>query len=330
MHVTTGLARSKQWFVPFKKLQDEFGVQLNRRADSKALEFDDLVKEGDAFTITLESFSIRKNYDDGKSGNDLLVRSWVRNGNEPTAERIHFFRKDVPEKSVHENLESEHILAIQDYNSNNRLWLSIGITEVDKGLTNDDSLSDTIRGVAQSFGAVFPTILPFSGIASNLIQLLKKVGEDSKKNIEVFRSQIDLYHKSAAEGTLRYGAYVFFNEDVQGAQYKLRDYKLELAANEHGREILHDYAVVKIVPGVVNSGNSDELLDNQQLATARSKIDSPEHLDSLRRIIKYARERQELERYYNLKAKAGIVDLSSAEIKRMIEIKQKLRLLIND
>jgi hypothetical protein len=82
------LEKSKYWFVPLAEIQNDGGSEL-RPARDKVLEGDRLVQEGEAFTISLESFYVKEKLED--NGNDLLVRSWLKYGNEPTAERIHFF-----------------------------------------------------------------------------------------------------------------------------------------------------------------------------------------------------------------------------------------------
>ncbi len=69
--------KSQYWFVPLTEIQQEAGADL-RPARSQVVEGDRLVKEGEAFTISLESFYIKKNHETDDSGNDLLVRSWLK------------------------------------------------------------------------------------------------------------------------------------------------------------------------------------------------------------------------------------------------------------
>ena len=51
------LERSKYWFVPLIEIQNEKGAAL-RLASSKVLEGEQLVEEGEAFTVSLESFYV--------------------------------------------------------------------------------------------------------------------------------------------------------------------------------------------------------------------------------------------------------------------------------
>ena len=334
------LEKSKYWFVPLAEIQDEDGAKL-RPARSKVVESDRVVKEGEAFTISLESFYVRENHDRDSSGNDLLVRSWLKYGNEPTAERIHFFQKDVPDEFIGENLPAEHIFSKQDHSEDNRLLITLEITEIDRGLRAHESIGKTISTVSSTFGAVFPAILPFTGVASNLVNLLDKLSSIRDKNTQVFRSSLDLYAQENFETPLRYGAYIFFNEEVQAVMYKLLDLKLKPTSQQlRGKNPLHDYVVIKIVPGIIHSGDSSELLVNQQLASVLSQLDESEkndeasrreHFQFLQDTIKAANNMQELDYFYRLRLKQKLGEkLSESQLQRYLQIAEKLQKYIPD
>ncbi len=338
--MTMLLEQSKYWFVPLDEIQNDEGAKL-RPARSKILESDRIVKEGEAFTISLESFYVKKNYETDGSGNDLLVRSWVKYGNEPTAERIHFFQKDVPDQFIGENLPAEHILSKQDHSDDNRLFITLEITEIDKGLKSKSSIHDKISTISGTFGAVFSAILPFTEVGSDLVDLLDKLRNGRAKNISVFQSSLDLYGEASYESPLRYGAYIFFNQEVQAVMYKLLDLKLKPVSDQlRGQNPLHDYAIIKIVPGIINSGDSSELLINQQIASVLSQLDENEkkdesklreHFKFLQDTIKSANKMQDLEYFYNLRLKQKLgKQLSEAQQKRYIEIAEKLGKYIPD
>mgnify|MGYP001793932058 FL=1 len=332
------LESNKYWFVSLNEIQNEQGAKL-RPARSKVLEKDRLIKEGEAFTISLESFYVKGNYDQDSSGNYLLVRSWMKYGNEPTAERVHFFQKDVPDEFIGENLPAEHILSKQDHSENNRLFISLDITEIDRGLKASSSINNTISTISGTFGAVFTSILPFAGVASDLVDLLDKLR--NRKNISVFNSSLDLYAQDNFEYPLRYGAYVFFKEEVQGIMYRLLDLKLKPVSEQLWRQKpLHDYVVIKVVPGIIHSGDSSELLSNQQIASVLSQLDEngrndeskrTEHFKFLQDTIKSANDMQELDYFYDLKLQQKLgKELSESEMQRYLEIAKKLQKYIPD
>ena len=334
------LESSKYWFAPLTEIQDEQGAKL-RPARSKVLESDKLVKQGEAFTISLESFYIKENYDKDSTGNDLLVRSWVKYGNEPTTERIHFFQKDVPDEFIGENLSAEHIFSKQDHSENNRLFISLDITEIDKGLGSSSSINNTISNISGTFGAVFTAILPFAGVASDLVDLLDRLRGGSKRNISVFNSSLDLYAQDSYEYPLRYGAYVFFQDEVQAIMYRLLDLKLKPVSDQlKGQNPLHDYVVIKVVPGIIHSGDSRELLTNQQIASVLSQLDEngrndeskrTEHFKFLQDTIKSANDMQELDYFYELKLQQKLgKELSESQMQRYLEIAKKLQKYIPD
>ncbi len=329
---------SKYWFVPLTEIQNENGAKL-RTAGSKVIVGDQLVKEGEAFTVSLESFYVKEKLED--SGNDLLVRSWIKYGGEPTVERIHFFQKDVPEDFLGENLPAEHMFSKQDHSEDNRVSITLEITEIDRGLKANKSISENISEVTNTFGGVFPAILPFIGMASNVVGLLGKLSALMEKNTQVFQSTIDLYAKDSFETPLRYGAYIFFLQEVKAAMYKLLDLKLKPASKQIDSP-LHDYVVIKIVPGIIHSGSTtdDELLMNQQLASVLSQLDEGEkkddgkrqqHLHFLQETIKAAHNMKELDYFYRLKRKKKLgITLNETQQKRFLEIAEKLEDYIPD
>ena len=332
------LESNKYWFVSLNEIQNEQGAKL-RPARSKVLEKDRLIKEGEAFTISLESFYVKGNYDQDSSGNDLLVRAWVKYGNEPTADRVHFFQKDVPDEFIGENLPAEHILSKQDHSENNRLFISLDITEIDRGLKASSSINNTISTISGTFGAVFTSILPFAGVASDLVDLLDKLR--NRKNISVFNSSLDLYAEDSFEYPLRYGAYVFFKEEVQAIMYRLLDLKLKPVSEQlRGQNPPHDYVVIKVVPGIIHSGDSSKLLSNQQIASVLSQLDEngrndeskrTEHFKFLQDTIKSANDMQELDYFYELKLQQKLgKELSESQMQRYLEIAKKLQKYIPD
>ncbi|MEM8721770.1 MAG: hypothetical protein AAGE84_21140 [Cyanobacteria bacterium P01_G01_bin.39] len=327
------LKKSQYWYVPLSEVQNESGAKL-RPASSNVSESDRLVKEGDAFTISLESFYIREKIED--SGNDLLVRSWVKYGDEPTAERIHFFQKNVPKEFLASNIPAEHIFAKQDHSEDNRLLVTLEITEIDRGIKANEKIANNIGAISSEFGAVFPAILPFTGVASNLVGLLGKLSSLLDKNTTVLKSTLDLYAEDNFETPLRYGAYIFFETEVQAAMYKLLELKL-VPATTQIENPLHDYAVLKIIPGITKSGDGSELLVNQQLASVLSQLDKDddvrrkEHFKFLQDTIRSANDMKDLDYFYRLRIKQKLgEELSESQRKRFLEIAEKLQKYIPD
>jgi len=329
--------RSQHWFVSASELDTPGGARL-RRTDSAIQETDQLIPEGGAFTLSLESFYIHEGHDTDGSGNDLLIRSRVRYGDEPRTEVINFFGADIPAGTVKDNLEYEHIFARQDYSEKARIWLEIEVMEIDKGLARDDSILGGLGQVYRDFGGLFATLIPFSGVAASLIGRLETLNRVRDQDKRIFLSTLDLYSKvaSAGEAPLRCGAYVFFKDEVEAVQYKLRGLRLERAApNQQDVPILDDYLVVKVVPSIVKSvSSSDNLLQNQQVATILSHLDDGEKADASRRkqhlsylqdIVQGSRHLKDLDYFYTLKRQKDLgKTLSQPQEERFFEIADKL------
>ncbi|MFK8185282.1 MAG: hypothetical protein AB8B99_18060 [Phormidesmis sp.] len=341
----------RSWFVPWAELSEldnhekhEFGYL--RKTDSELKADDQFVEEGDPFTISLESFLIREGHDKDNT-NDLLVRSFVRYGNEPKTETIHFFGTDIEAGTFQEDLESEHVFAREDFLAAARIWMSFEIIEIDRGLDEDRSIGSALNQMRGRFGAIFPALIPFStvaGVAAGMIDKLKNFQRATAKNEPVFQNTLDLYSHTLAggDGVLRYGAYILFKEDVQGIQYQLGSgYKLKRrAAADKNTPVLHDYVVMKITPGIVQSGqDAKELLKNQQVATVVSELNENEsdaerkalHFSFLEDMVESANQFKELKEYRRLMAKKKIgEELTQAQKTKLIGIVERLGQFLPD
>ena len=342
---TRGLLDSKNcWFVPWKELSNLDDVSNPdygklRKVDSEFSEEDTFLEPGNPFTLSLESFSVQAARD--KSGtNDLLVRSFVRYGDEPKTETINFFGTGIEAGAFKDNLEYEHIFSRRDFSESDRIWLSLDILEVDKGL-DSDSIGDGLNKMRGKFGAIFPALIPFApvaGVAMDVLSGLQKLRKSTRQNQTVLSSQIDLYAKAVSGGDapLRCGAYVFFNEELQGVQYKLGSgFKLKRAAiKDKNVPIRHDYAVVKIAPGFIDSGKDpEEILKNQTLAKVLSQEEESAsedqrsaHFEFLAELVENANKIQDIDYYREVTTAAKSFDRqpTPAQQDRLVKIKTAL------
>jgi hypothetical protein len=332
------ISKDTCWFVPLAELDNPQGARL-QRAFSPLAPTDRLVEEGGSFTITLETFLIRGNYDENRSGNDLLVQSRVKYGNEPTTEAINFFGIDIKEGSPQDNLEFEHIFGKENHSSKNRVWLEVSAIEVDKGLQDNNSVLAALRQVKAGFGAVFPTLIPFAGLAGNAVLGLANLAELQQQNQVVFKSQVDFYSLfPEGEAKLRCGAYVLFNQPVEAVKYQLRGLHLEyFAIADKEQPIQDDYVVIKVVPALVASGDDQELRKNQQLATilnhAQSDDDDAMRIaqrDVMKSFVGDALKFQDLQGFIDLKTRKDLgMVLSQPQMERLLDLNKRLGDIIN-
>jgi hypothetical protein len=258
---------SKTWFVSLENLLQDNGAPL-RPAHSEILDTDQCIAPYSPLTISLESFCIFKQLDRKINGNDLLVRSWTTYGQEPPVEIVHFFEKNMDLGIPKDNLAVEHMFTSKSY-GNQSIELDVQILEVD----GHSSIAQDIKAVAHLLGAVFPAILPFTSLASTLYSNLKHVF--ANPHDVAFSRSFKLYDEALGKQSkhlvpLRCGAYILFDQDVEGDRYKLQELKLE-PIDDRVSSVSHDYIVIKIIPQIVNSLNSEVLLANQTLATSLLK-----------------------------------------------------------
>lgn len=332
------ISKDTCWFVPLAELDNPEGARL-QRAFSSLAPTDKLVEDGGAFTITLETFLINKNHDDEKSGNDLLVKSQVKYGNEPPTEAINFFGMDVPAGEVKDNLEFEHVFGQENYSLKNRVWIEVSIIEVDKGLKDETSVLAELSRMNRQFGAVFPTLIPFAGPVSSAVLGLAKLAALQQQNQVVFNSQVDFYGLFPdGEAKLRCGAYVLFNQPTEGVKYRLRGLHLEyFAVADRERLIQDDYVVIKVVPALVSSGDGQELRKNQQVATILNHAESTdpqsvrdEQRESLNALVGDALKFKDLESFINLKEMKDFgKPLSDPQMETFVELGRRLREVIS-
>lgn len=336
--VSGNINASAAWFVPLRALDTPKGAALQRAA-GKPDANDTLVEDGGSFTITLETFCITGQHDDG-SGNDLLVRSRTKYGRAPLTETINFFGIDIPAGQVQENLISEYIFAQDIYDGRDRVYLDIDITEIDKGLARKGSPIDSFNALKADFGAIFPTLFPFSSIAVEAISTLEKMlTRRGDKNEIIFQNALDFSLVGAeGEARLRCGAYVLFNRPVEAVQYRLRELKLEyFTPSQQGQMVRDDYVVIKIVPALINTGQADQLMQNQQLALVLShanqqQADIGDRLAQrtfLQEFVQDAQKTREVKQFLTLKdiLDAGL-DLSPQQRETYLRLAKNLRGII--
>lgn len=290
------------WFVPIDELDAAAGAPL-RMSDAKPSTTDPLVNEGDSFLVTLESLLIVEHHD-SKSDNDLLVRSRLKYGNDPIVEAINFFENDVPAGMVKNNLLCEYIYSQETYSQLDRVHLEVEVMELPGEISLNQNISKGLNVIKNTFGVVLSSFLPFGGVA---FDVMKKVNTVRQEKRRIFFSNLDLYGAGGeGEARLRYGAYVFFQEPIDGSKYKLHQLQVKHLAPEDGaRPCPHDYIVVKIVPTLIRVGSNEELaLNNQKLATVLGTMDgqmdnSARH-PNFKRLVPDANKLRQLALFYSL------------------------------
>ena len=336
------MSNHKIWFVPLKHLLQEGGAKLIPADSIIDKDWELWVESGSPFTISLESFCIVKKLD-RRTGNDLLVRSWTTYGDSSPIEIVHFFKKNVAIGEIKENLAVEHIFASQNYDDK-PLRLDLQILEVE----GNSKIVEDIKTVSNILGAAFPAVTPFLGTGSNLLFGFLQEALNAKNPHDLaFEASLLLQGKPVSERIpFRCGAYILFMNKIEGNKYKLRDFKLELDNGSTSPEL--DYIVIKVIPRIINSYNTEDLLVNQRLAAdllqvdqtqvdatntvipknVRRVIERVEVLKNLHSTIKQATLFDALDKYRKLKKLYAQVlqdEVVDFKEKQLYEIKEQLQ-----
>ena len=348
--------KSKYWFVPRHHLlasqqsDNDDGVELQLANADVSEGGRRPVEVGGPCTLLFKSFYLTKKVDRG-SENDLLVRCWSKYGHSPQIETVHFLKKDVSVKQVikGDQLAAEHILSIPSYQEENLVWLKLAIVDVKGDEINDDSLGEMLQSfgvIVNKFGSVFPGIksLPgaFSSAGGKIANTAEIFGKlrgmiGSKKERNLFEALLDLCSVGSGETPFCYGAYIFFydyerdhkNEEVDGSQYRLKDFEL---VSKDGSEP-PQYAVIEVVPKVINSQVGEDIILNQHLAAGALLSDENEQFsprqmkrfEHLQKLLKKASQFDELVEYKNLKQLISDgIKLSTTEQERLQKLSMKI------
>lgn len=325
----------KIWFVPLSHLLQEGGATLIPAESPIQKGRDQCVENGSPFTISLESYCIFKKLD-RQTGNDLLVRSWTTYGDDYPVEIVHSFEKNVKPGAIKENLVVEHIFASQNYD-NKPVTVELQILEIE----GQSEITDNIKAVSGVLGAVFPAVIPFMGklAVEPLLNLLQGVLKNKNPDDLAFQGVLKFQETSSAI-PLRCGAYVLFMNAQGERQYKLRDFKLEPASSNVLQE--QDYIVIKVVPRIVHSFNTEMLLANQRLAAEllqkdidntmseniKAVISKVKPLRDLQHTIKHAILFDSLKEYRTLREKYKQLqdeELDTIHKKEFYNIKERLQ-----
>ncbi|HHP7243834.1 MAG TPA: hypothetical protein ACFE0H_04025, partial [Elainellaceae cyanobacterium] len=194
----------------------------------------------------------------------------------------------------------------------NLVWVKLQILEIDgrrvKAL--EQIVEDSLPGIVDTVGAVFPRALPFmSSITDQAFELFSSLKELVKnKDDVIFEKSLDFCSIDSGETPFRYGVYIFLEDEIEGDRYKLREYRLEPSGHTKDLQI-PEYMVIEVVPEIINPFKGDDVLINQYLATGLSVPDdesqNPSQRDKrfqyLQRLIKKARQFDDVLEYLELK-----------------------------
>jgi hypothetical protein len=229
---------------------------------------DNQITAGKQFNIKLKTARITKNYDeelslgDGKD-NDLLILSNTHLEGQPKIQRIHYYENNVERGKLLDDFPSEVVFSCNSYQEGT-LFFGIEILEIDdldsdqrsklKGFFQETA----INKASQVFPIIFPYVKVGAKVAGGLWQLFGKPNQ--KPYAGVLEEDVCLYasgritaNTNSEESPLRYGKYTLVNKAIDGSQYELDRYKLQLKSEPDKIEKDLAYAVLSLDEGTASS-----------------------------------------------------------------------------
>ena len=221
---------------------------------------------------------------------------------------LNCFERDVPAGNTIDNLLSEHIYVVDRPNKPISLQIKTVVIEVDHdSIDGEAEVLETVRNLSDFVGALFPSlIVPYVGVGTTILSGLTSLIKQTKKSENIFNCELNLDGSSEIPA----GAYIFFQDNAENieSKYGLRGLRIERKPSISD-DIIDDYLIIKVVPGVVSAGGEEDLLQNQQLATIIEDLDNSELSDGemrdklftfLKNTLENVFDKQDLDHIYKI------------------------------
>lgn len=260
-------------------------------------------------TVALTSVVVAEDYEGWfRRDNDILVCTKSSMGEQPEVERVHFYEEEVKAGTPIKNLLADTVFLTDDYNGEDRLWIELGVTEVDTDTGEREAVVKGFQSLVTTFGAVFPAMLPYAFAASTVTGLLHKLISALENDTPVIRMPVAFYpgeENRPGRAPLQVGTYVAFKSNVDGSEYQLNQ---SGEVTRGGKPSAVSYAVFDIAadkrpsPKYVQSQKVATLLTQMKAGNKNSAVGT---IDFLRDTLGAYTNYKKLSRYLELKTKDG-------------------------
>ena len=305
----------KLWFVPFgsRKLVSPYKVYggNNRIVDAQP------------FTMQLRRVMVGPRLDGWPRGdNDVLITTVSNLGSAPPIERVHFYKEELKAQTPLGPFLGRQIYVHDDYKGKT-LWLNFKILEVDIDLGDRDEVIEALTGFANSMGAVFPAILPYTAVSSVIIKAANKIISAFEKNQPVIDCPMTFYGPKRFGMPLQKGVYVVFSDAVDGSKFELQDDLLLKWSQDWSGKL--SYAVFTVEDVSEVSSDFIDYIVTQRVATLIKQIEkgNPNPVKSSFEFLKETLEgysiAKDLKRYLELKKKDSKSEPEDELFKRLTD-----------
>lgn len=239
------------------------------------------INEAASFTISLESVMVPKEHF-GESmrdrlrswlagEKDLLISSTCQVAAQPAVQRVHYFGSAAGFERPFTSFVSDNIYVTQDFHPVARINVLFQLVEVDSGADDREKLLTALNGIASKVGAVYPAILPYAFIGSNVAGAMNKLTASliPDKHSRLTHD-INLFPSGRLDDIdLQVGRYILLDKDLDATQYQVLP-DGGLASAETGARITDvPYLIFRIDTSALPS---PDFVVNQRVATLLTQL----------------------------------------------------------
>ncbi len=265
----------KQWWFASEKFTNGF-TQLKSPTEGDLQ--DRNFKDAQKLSITAEQAWVKDDFDRlFNKDNDVIIASKYQIGPRRIVDKVHFLRKNYPEKKLIGPFFHPNIYATKDFKeSYDHIILQIRVYDED-GLSNKeiDSIQGALSAVGTSSTIAFPAFSPIAGLATGIANSLVSLVDTMNDHDRIIDGTIRLeVNKPDSQGYdhLQPGFLICFNGKVDGSDLHLGDDKQIYSDIQNG--VLYEsnsYIVLRIRRAFLESPDYEA---DEHAATLLSEIEN--------------------------------------------------------
>ena len=279
-------------------------------------------KEAQPITAFLTFLTVNEDLDGIFRGeNDVFVMSTSYMGNNPPVERVHLYKREVPDSTPIHQFPFKTVFASEDYDGKSALNITLRVLDIDINNQTQDEIVSALNNLVGSAGAVFPAVAPYTFAANTLIGIFSKLYSLIVSNDIALEASVSLLpNPTIGEAHLYEGTYVIFKEPINASGFGISNSGVitppeEMALPSYA--LLNTLGELRETPKYIISQKIANLLTQITKENPNQTRQSVEFLsDTLNGYHNFTR----LNRYRELEEKSKHTQLTAAEKKLREEI----------
>jgi hypothetical protein len=219
------------------------------------------IKDAAAFTVSLDTVVIPKDplphglkerfqaIVEGKK--DVLITSTCQLGAQPAVQRVHYYGDAHGFTRPFGQFVSETIYLTPDFDPPGRIHLLFEVFEAGDGPEGREGILEALNGVASKVGAVYPVILPYAFVGTNICAALNKLCDAVVPSEHSRLTQdINLYPAGRQDDIdLQRGRYIVLDQERDVTQFELQPDGRLITKGTDKQVMDFPYLIFRVDPG---------------------------------------------------------------------------------